>query len=84
VILCNPPYGQRIGAAKELRGLYKLLGDVLRERCAGWTAFVFSGNPALDEAIGLTPTSGIPLYNGRIPCRLLRYDLAGGRSEPAV
>jgi putative N6-adenine-specific DNA methylase len=72
-ILCNPPYGERIGEEKELHGLYKLLGDVLRERCAGWTAWVFTGNERLARSIGLTPAESVALFNGKIPCRLLQF-----------
>ncbi len=76
VILCNPPYGERIGEERELRGLYRTLGEVFAQRCAGWTAFVFTGNPALAHAIGLRPSAQIPLYNGKISCRLLRFEMA--------
>ena len=75
VLVCNPPYGERIGEERELFGLYKLLGEVFSQRCAGWTAFVFTGNPRLANAIGLQPAQQIPLYNGKIPCRLLRFHL---------
>jgi putative N6-adenine-specific DNA methylase len=75
VLLCNPPYGERIGEEKDLYGLYGLLGEVFRERCSGWTAYVFTGNPRLAAAIGLTPTTTTPLYNGKIPCRLLRFEM---------
>ena len=75
VIVCNPPYGERIGEERNLFGLYKLLGEVFSQRCAGWTAFVFTGNPRLANSIGLQPAAQIPLYNGKIPCRLLRFDL---------
>jgi putative N6-adenine-specific DNA methylase len=75
VIVCNPPYGERIGEERELVGLYKLLGEVFTQRCGGWTAFVFTGNPRLANALGLRPAEQIPLYNGKIPCRLLRFDL---------
>jgi putative N6-adenine-specific DNA methylase len=75
VILCNPPYGERIGEEKELRGLYRTLGEVFGQRCAGWSAFVFTGNPALAREIGLEPAEQVPLYNGKIPCRLLKFDL---------
>jgi putative N6-adenine-specific DNA methylase len=73
-LVCNPPYGERIGAEKDLKGLYRALGTVLRERCPGWHAFVFSGNPNLAREIGVAPTSVTPLWNGKIPCRLLRFD----------
>src|SRR5262249_809311 len=74
-LLCNPPYGGRIGEEKELRTLYRTLGEVFRQRCAGWTAYVFSGNERLARAIGLPPAREVPLFNGKIPCRLLQFDL---------
>ncbi len=76
VLLCNPPYGERLGEEKELFPLYRLLGEVFAERCPGWSAFVFTGNPRLARAIGLEPAEEIPLFNGKIPCRLLRFDVA--------
>jgi putative N6-adenine-specific DNA methylase len=75
VLLCNPPYGERIGEEKELQGLYRTLGEVFRERCGGWTAYVFTGNARLARRIGLRPSAEVPLFNGKIPCRLLRFDL---------
>jgi putative N6-adenine-specific DNA methylase len=73
VILFNPPYGERIGEEKELRGLYRTLGQVFRERAVGWTAYVFTGNARLAQEIGLEPVEQIPLFNGKIPCRLLKF-----------
>jgi hypothetical protein len=37
---------------------------------------VFTGNPRLAAEIGMKPAEEVPLYNGKIPCRLLRFDLA--------
>jgi putative N6-adenine-specific DNA methylase len=75
VIMCNPPYGERIGEEKELRSLYELLGKVLKENCRGWSAFVFTGNPRLADCIDLRPVQRWPFYNGKIPCHLLKYQL---------
>jgi putative N6-adenine-specific DNA methylase len=72
-LLCNPPYGERIGEEKELIGLYQLLGEVLRERCRGWNALVFTGNIRLAQKIGMTPAERWPLFNGKIPCQLLQF-----------
>lgn len=77
IILCNPPYGERIGEEKELKPLYRTLGDVFRERCPGWQAFVFTGNAALAREIGIKPSESVPLFNGKIPCRLLKFELPG-------
>jgi putative N6-adenine-specific DNA methylase len=75
-LLCNPPYGERIGEELDLKGLYRTLGEVFRQRCSGWRAFVFAGNAQLARSIGLTPVEQVPLFNGKIPCRLLRYELS--------
>jgi len=73
-LICNPPYGERIGEEKDLKPLYKLLGNVFCERCAGWHVFVFTGNAALARDIGLEPAEEVLLFNGKIPCRLLRFE----------
>lgn len=75
-LLCNPPYGERIGEEKDLRSLYRLLGEVVRERCAGWSVHVFTGNPNLAREIGLPFAEQTPLFNGKISCRLLKLDLS--------
>ncbi|MGF1580467.1 MAG: class I SAM-dependent RNA methyltransferase [Gemmataceae bacterium] len=75
LLICNPPYGERIGDEKQLRGLYRLLGTVLKERFQGWRAVIFTANNNLARQIGLTPSERIALYNGKISCQLLQYDL---------
>jgi putative N6-adenine-specific DNA methylase len=75
-LLCNPPYGERIGEEKDLRSLYRLLGEVVRERCARWSVYVFTGNSNLAREIGLPFAEQIPLFNGKIPCRLLKLELS--------
>ncbi|MEB3355702.1 MAG: THUMP domain-containing protein [Synechococcales bacterium] len=75
VILCNPPYGERIGEVKSLGALYRELGDVFKQRFKGWTAYVLSGNQALIKQIGLKPARRTVVYNGAIECRLLKYEL---------
>jgi putative N6-adenine-specific DNA methylase len=77
-IICNPPYGERIGEEKDLRILYKMLGEVFRERCPGWNACVFTGNANLARHIDLPARDEIKLFNGKIPCKLFRYQV--GRS----
>ena len=47
MLLCNPPYGERIGEEKDLRGLYRSIGEVLAERWQGWQAYVFTGKAGL-------------------------------------
>lgn len=75
VIFCNPPYGERIGHDQDLGVFYKLLGTVLKERFKGWVAYVLSGNKALSSHIGLRSCQRFSVYNGSIPCQLMKYEL---------
>ncbi|MGF1569701.1 MAG: class I SAM-dependent RNA methyltransferase [Nodosilinea sp.] len=74
-LLCNPPYGERLGQDEDLGAFYKLLGDVLKQRFKGWTAFVLSGNKDLARYIGLKSAQRIPVYNGALPCQWMKYEL---------
>ncbi len=75
IIVCNPPYGERLGTMKELVPLYQQLGDIFKQRFKGWTAYVITGNKDLGKQIGLRTSRRIPVYNGSIPCTLLKYEL---------
>jgi len=72
LVAVNPPYGERIGEADELRGLYALLGERLRDGYRGWEAAVFTGNPALGRELGINARRTHRMMNGPIECRLLR------------
>lgn len=75
IVVCNPPYGERLGEAEALVDLYRALGDTLKRRFQGYTAYVFTGNLALGRQIGLRPSQRHPLWNGNLEARLLRFDL---------
>jgi putative N6-adenine-specific DNA methylase len=75
VLFCNPPYGERLGQDTDLGAFYKLLGDVLKQRFKGWTAFVLSGNKELSQSIGLKSSQRTNVLNGALPCQLMKYEL---------
>ncbi|MEB3331647.1 MAG: THUMP domain-containing protein [Synechococcaceae cyanobacterium] len=75
VLVCNPPYGARLGQDEDLEALYADLGRMLRERCSGWTLWLLSGNPALSGSLRLKASRRIPVSNGGIECRWLRYEI---------
>ncbi len=75
VLLCNPPYGERLGKETDLGEFYKLLGNVLKQRFKGWTAFVLSGNKELSRTIGLKSSQRFAVLNGSLPCQLMKYEL---------
>jgi putative N6-adenine-specific DNA methylase len=75
ILLCNPPYGERLGRDEDLGAFYKLLGSVLKNRFRGWTAFVLSGNKELAKSIGLRSAQRTTVYNGTLACQLMKYEL---------
>jgi putative N6-adenine-specific DNA methylase len=75
VIVCNPPYGVRLGETAKLTSLYRELGDFLKQRCKGGSAYVFCGNRALLKHIGLRTAWKMPLKTGGLDGRLVKYEL---------
>jgi len=75
VLLFNPPYGERLNGNESLENLYRSIGDTLKQRWTGWTAWLLTGNLAAAKCIGLKATRRIPLWNGPLECRLLKYEL---------
>ncbi|HHE64952.1 MAG TPA: class I SAM-dependent RNA methyltransferase [Bacteroidetes bacterium] len=75
VIICNPPYGIRLGDEKQLESLYKELGDFLKQKCKGSTAWIYCGNRNLIPHLGLKPSRKIPLVNGNLDGRLLKVEV---------
>jgi len=75
VVIINPPYGKRLGEEEELKELYCQIGDIMKQRCRGWTGYVLTGNLELAKYIGLKASRRFVLFNGAIECRLLKYEL---------
>ncbi|HEY5808469.1 MAG TPA: bifunctional 23S rRNA (guanine(2069)-N(7))-methyltransferase RlmK/23S rRNA (guanine(2445)-N(2))-methyltransferase RlmL, partial [Povalibacter sp.] len=84
LVVTNPPYGERIGDQEHLQSVYELLGQKLREHFEGWKGAVFTGNPPLAKAIGINAARSHTLFNGRIECRLLRFDIQPGEYRGAA
>ncbi len=81
LLVCNPPYGERIGAESSLPALYGEFGLVLRERFEGWQAAILTGNPPLARHLGVYAKRSHRFMNGTIECRLLRFELEPGRVQ---
>ena len=79
MLIANPPYGVRLGEEAKLAAFYPKLGDALKQRFAGWTACLLTGDLRLAKLIGLKPSKRTPLYNGNIECRLFRFEIVAGR-----
>ena len=78
VMVINPPYGVRLSRPDELESFYPKLGDWLKQRFAGWRAYVLTGDARVPKLIGLAPSKRIPLFNGALECRLYEFLIVQG------
>jgi len=83
MIVTNPPYGGRI-TDDDLFLLYKNLGDAFKKKYPGCTAWVLTANKEASHKIGLHPTRKIPLFNGAMECRFLRYIMYSGSKKTGI
>ncbi|MFA5008620.1 MAG: class I SAM-dependent RNA methyltransferase [Candidatus Omnitrophota bacterium] len=83
IIIINPEYGIRLGNISELEKLYEEIGDFLKQKCNGFTAYIFSGNTGLLKKVRLKTQRKLVFFNADIECRLYEYQLYQGSKRPA-
>ena len=72
LVLVNPPHGERLGEDPDQ---WRALGDLLKQRFAGWRAVVLAGGESRGKWIGLRPERRIPVMNGPLEARILVFAL---------
>jgi len=73
IIICNPPYGKKLGDENELISLYEQMGIFLKNNFSGWEFWLLSGNPKLTKYLKMKSSLKIPVSNGGIDCRWIKY-----------
>ncbi len=73
IIICNPPYGKKLGDENELICLYEQMGIFLKNNFSGWEYWLLSGNPKLTKYLKMKSSLKIPVSNGGIDCRWIKY-----------
>ncbi len=81
-VICNPPYGQRLGQSAEALALHRAMPDVFR-RLKTWSFFILTALPDFEAVVGQSATRRRKLYNGRIECTYYQFlgPKPGGKSE---
>ena len=82
ILVANLPYGERMGDEDELAELYPQLGNALKQKFGGWSAYLFTADLRIAKLIRLAPSRRTPLYNGAIECRLFEYKIVSGSNRP--
>lgn len=79
-MIFNPPYGERLQV--DVADFYKKIGDTLKNGYPDTTAWFITSDLAALKYVGLRTSKRIPLKNGDLDCRFVRYDIyAGSRKE---
>ncbi|MGC1183184.1 bifunctional 23S rRNA (guanine(2069)-N(7))-methyltransferase RlmK/23S rRNA (guanine(2445)-N(2))-methyltransferase RlmL [Legionella sp.] len=75
LLVCNPPYGERLSDTTQLIPVYQQLGKALHHHFQGWKAAVITSNAVLAKAIGLRSNKQYTLYNGALECKLYCFEV---------
>ncbi|MBX3665551.1 MAG: class I SAM-dependent RNA methyltransferase [Burkholderiales bacterium] len=78
ILITNPPYGVRLEELDDLAAWYPKLGDILKQRYAGWTAYILTADLRIAKLMRLQPSRRTPLFNGALECRLFKYEIVAG------
>ena len=72
LIICNPPYGQRMMELQAAQRLYSALGRHLKY-ADGWKKYIITSEPEFEHYFGRRADKKRKLYNGMIKCDLYMY-----------
>jgi putative N6-adenine-specific DNA methylase len=75
IVVCNPPWGVRLGEEEEAQELVKEFGDWLKQNCQGSEAWLILGNRELAKFVGLKAARKLPVRIGSLDGRFVKYEL---------
>lgn len=81
IVIMNPEYGERLGDVRFLGDVYQAIGDFFKNKCQGYSGFIFTGNMDLAKKVGLRTFKRVTLFSAKIECRLLGYELYSGTKK---
>ena len=72
IIVCNPPYGERMLEQRSAQRLYHEFGRHIRF-ADGWKEYIISSEPEFEHYFGKQAAKKRKLYNGRLQCNVYMY-----------
>lgn len=78
-LLFNPPYGERLQI--ETAPFYKEIGDTLKNHYPDTTVWFITSDLEGLKHVGLRTSKKIPLKNGDLDCKFVRYDMYAGTKK---
>ena len=81
IIVCNPPYGERMMEQESAKRLYRLLGKHLRF-ADQWKKYVITSEPEFEHYFGRRCDKKRKFYNGKIKCDYYMYTGPDKKKQP--
>lgn len=75
-LVCNPPYGERLGTTPALIALYSVFGQRLKQQFAGWNSSIFSSEQGLLDCLRLRSHRQFKAKNGPLDCVQKNYQIS--------
>ncbi|HPY84441.1 class I SAM-dependent RNA methyltransferase [Ruminococcus sp. XPD3002] len=72
IVICNPPYGERLLELREAEGIYRQMGRVLGKG-GNRQSYIISPHEQFEQFFGSPAKKRRKLYNGMIKCQLYMY-----------
>jgi len=82
-IICNPPYGERLGETSEVEKLYRTMGTAFSQLDM-WSFFILTAHSGFQQLFGRKATKNRKLYNGMIQCYFYEYFGPRPQKQPIV
>ncbi|AQX12986.1 DNA methylase [Elizabethkingia meningoseptica] len=79
LMVFNPPYDERLSISDE--EFYKKIGDTFKTHYPNTLAWMISADLEAVKKIGLRPSRKIKLFNGKLECRFLQYEMYEGTKK---
>ena len=83
IIITNPPYGERM-KPQSITELYSSVGNTLKNKFAGFEAWIITSSEDGLKSVGLKPAKKIDLFNGALACSFRCFELFRGSHKDAV
>lgn len=71
-VVCNPPYGERLGTIEETEKLYRDMGKHFKT-LDNWQIYIITSHEKFERLYGRKADKVRKLYNGMIPCYYYQF-----------
>jgi putative N6-adenine-specific DNA methylase len=71
-IICNPPYGERLGEVKDCEKLYREIGKTF-QKLDKWSYYVLTSHENFEDLFGKKANKKRKIYNGMLKCNVYQF-----------